>query len=102
MLDKEVPAFVRFMSKNNELTRSDVIAAFKPPFSFTRGYVHDSTGSIIMDDAALDLRIVGLVRGYGASEDSKNVAEFRQFLGTMIASALTLYWTNFSLTSKKS
>lgn len=101
MLDKEVPAFLRLLSTNNQLTQADVISAFKPPFSFTRGYIHDSTGAIILDDAALDLRIIGMVRGYGASENSKNVAEFREILGNMIAAALNLYWLNFPLTSKK-
>ena len=101
MFDKEVPAFLRLLSTNNQLTQSDIISAFKPPFSFTRGYIHDSTGSIVLDDAALDLRIIGMVRGYGASENSKNVAEFREILGNMIAAALNLYWINFPLTSKK-
>jgi hypothetical protein len=72
-----------------EAIRARVLALFKPPFKFHRGYIFDSEQNMVADQHEdEDLR----VRGWGRIQKMPNAEALQDAAGALIAEALTEYW----------
>jgi hypothetical protein len=63
--------------------------AFKlywPPFKYQKGYIYDSKGNMVADQAALR------VRGWGKISYMKDPEELQDTVGVLFAQALTEFW----------
>jgi len=62
---------------------------YVPPFKFESGYIFDSAGNMVADEAAASaLR----VRGWGRISYLENSEELQDAAGKLIAKALTEFW----------
>ena len=75
---------------NNKVKDLDLkfkaLELYKPPFIFRAGYIHDSAGSMVADEAALR------IRGWGRIGRMDNAEELQDKVGELIAEAMTNYW----------
>ena len=77
----------------NEALKKKAISMYKPPFSFSRGYIFDSEGTMFSDDGGSGDR-VARIRGWGhiGGEKDFNPENIQDALGEMFAEALNAYW----------
>lgn len=81
------------MSETNPIdsvVMRDALALYKPPFSFTCGYIFDSTGAMVADDNCESILL--RVRGWGRIQYKDNPGQLQDAVGEHLAKALTEYW----------
>ena len=62
----------------------------KPPFFFRVGYIFDSTGNMIADEAGVGA--IARMRGWGRLGGMENAEDLQDAIGKHIAQAMTEYW----------
>lgn len=63
---------------------------FTPPFSYRAGYIYDSVGDMVADEAGHVLR----VRGWGRLGGMQDGAQLQDACGERIARLLTKHWND--------
>jgi len=69
--------------------REKALQLYKAPFRHEYGYIFDSEGQMVADDAG---ESVTRVRGWGRIGQMENAELLQDTVGDMIAEALTEYW----------
>lgn len=84
--------------ENEKLNRIEDIrdrarALYKPPFRLEHGYIIDSSGRHVADQAGDDVKAMLRIRGWGRIGYLNDPEKLQDTVGELIAEALTKYWT---------
>lgn len=71
--------------------RTAALALYKGPFRYSRGYIYDAGGEMVLDDGGVEDRIVR-VRGWGRISYLPTPELLQDAVGVLIAEALTKFW----------